>query len=83
MAGAHEDLAASIQSLTEDLLLGKLRYLHALSPSPNLCYSGGVALNCVANTRVRRKGPFTEWFIPPSPATPAPRPARRSWSTTG
>jgi carbamoyltransferase len=67
VAGEHEDLAASIQSLTEDLLLGKLRYLHALSPSPHLCYSGGVALNCVANTRVRRKGPFTGWFIPPSP----------------
>jgi carbamoyltransferase len=63
----HEDLASSVQSLLEDLLLDKLNYLHERCGSDNLCYAGGVALNCVANTRLRRRGKFRSWFVPPSP----------------
>ncbi len=63
----HRDLAASIQSLIEELLLDKLNYLYERHPSENLCYSGGVALNCVANTKLRRRGKFRNWFVPPAP----------------
>jgi carbamoyltransferase len=63
----HQDLAASIQSLTEDLLRDRLDYLHQLCPSENLAYAGGVALNCVANTRLRQGSKFRNWFIPPAP----------------
>ena len=63
----HEDLACSIQSLIEELLLAKLDHLHERQPSENLCYAGGVALNCVANSRLRRRGRFRNWFVPPAP----------------
>jgi carbamoyltransferase len=63
----HQDLAASIQSLTEDLLHELLGHLYRLCPSDNLGYAGGVALNCVANTRLRRASKFRNWFIPPAP----------------
>lgn len=63
----HADLAASIQSLTEELLQDRLDYLYQLCPSDNLGYAGGVALNCVANTRLRRRSKFRNWFIPPAP----------------
>jgi carbamoyltransferase len=64
---AHEDLASSLQSLLEELLLEKLDHLYEIHPSENLCYAGGVALNCVANTRLRRRAKFRNWFVPPSP----------------
>jgi len=63
----HQDLAASVQSLTEDLLRDRLDHLYELCPSDNLAYAGGVALNCVANTRLRRASKFRNWFIPPAP----------------
>ncbi|MDW5324864.1 carbamoyltransferase [Plantactinospora sp. KLBMP9567] len=64
---AHRDLASSVQSLLEELLLEKLDHLYQLRPSDNLCYAGGVALNCVANTRLRRRAKFRDWFVPPAP----------------
>jgi carbamoyltransferase len=67
VTGDHQDLAASIQSLTEDLLRDRLDHLYQLCPSDNLAYAGGVALNCVANTRLRRGSKFRNWFIPPAP----------------
>ncbi|GAA1287815.1 carbamoyltransferase family protein [Saccharothrix xinjiangensis] len=62
----HEDLAASVQSLLESLLLKQVDRLHRLVPSPRLCYAGGVALNCVANSVIRAKGPFREVFVQPA-----------------
>jgi len=63
----HADLACSVQGLLEDLVLTRVRWLHEETGSERLCYAGGVALNCVANARIRRDGPFRELFVPPAP----------------
>ncbi|MGH7387888.1 MAG: carbamoyltransferase family protein [Candidatus Rokuibacteriota bacterium] len=63
----HRDVACSLQVALEDLLLEKVRYLHGRTGSANLCLAGGVALNCVANGRIRRDGPFERLFVPPAP----------------
>jgi carbamoyltransferase len=60
------DLAASIQSITEEVVLRATRYAHSLHGSRNLVMAGGVALNCVANGRVRREGPFENIWIQPA-----------------
>ncbi|HUG67385.1 MAG TPA: carbamoyltransferase [Pirellulaceae bacterium] len=60
------DLAASIQQVTEEILLRMARHLHATSGMKNLCLAGGVALNCVANGRVLREGPFDQLWIQPA-----------------
>ncbi len=60
------DLAASIQAVTEDVVLRLVRSLHAETGERALCLAGGVALNCVANGRVRREGPFAEVWIQPA-----------------
>ena len=60
------DLAASIQVVCEDVVLRAGRYAHQLSDSRNLVMAGGVALNCVANGRVLREGPFDNIWIQPA-----------------
>ncbi len=62
----HKDIARSLQGVLEDLLLEKARYLHSEVSSDNLCMAGGVALNCVANSRIRREGPFQNLFVQPA-----------------
>jgi carbamoyltransferase len=62
----HQDIARSLQAVLETILLEKVRYLHARTGSANLCMAGGVALNCVANSRILRDGPFTQLFIQPA-----------------
>lgn len=62
----HYDLARSLQAVLEDLLLEKLAYLHRKMPFDNLCMAGGVALNCVANARLHREGPFRNLFVQPA-----------------
>jgi carbamoyltransferase len=62
----HKDLARSLQYVLEEILLGKIAYLHELTGSENLCMAGGVALNCVANGRIKREGPFKRIFIQPA-----------------
>jgi carbamoyltransferase len=52
------DVAAALQQRTEDALLALARRLKRASGESNLVYSGGVALNCVANSRLERDGPF-------------------------
>src|SRR5947209_9573442 len=44
----------------------KVQYLHELTQSENLCMAGGVALNCVANGKIHRRGPFKRMFIQPA-----------------
>ncbi len=63
---AHENLASSLQLLLEEIVLGKLNHLRDLTGSDCVCYAGGVALNCVANERLIREGPFRNWFIQPA-----------------
>jgi carbamoyltransferase len=60
------DLAASIQIVTEEIVLNLVRAAHRLVGGDNLCLAGGVALNCVANGRVLREGPFKNVWIQPA-----------------
>ena len=62
----HMDLAASIQLVTEDLVLQLARSLQAETGLQNLCLAGGVALNCVANGRLLREGTFKQIWIQPA-----------------
>lgn len=60
------DLAASIQVVCEEVVLRAARYAHRVADMPNLVMAGGVALNCVANGRVLREGPFERVWIQPA-----------------
>lgn len=60
------DLAASIQAVTEEVVLRLARSLHADTGAKNLCLAGGVALNCVANGRLLREGPFENIWVQPA-----------------
>lgn len=62
----HKDLAASIQKVTEEVMLKLAFALHKQTSHDNLCMAGGVALNCVANGRILREGPFAKVFIQPA-----------------
>lgn len=63
----YADIAASLQSVLEDAVVGLARRLKSISPSDNLCYAGGVALNCVANSRLVENKIFKNIYIPPDP----------------
>jgi carbamoyltransferase len=60
------DLAASVQAVTEEVVLRLVRTVHRDLQEPYLCLAGGVALNCVANGRVLREGPFEDLWIQPA-----------------
>jgi len=60
------DLAASIQQVTEEIMLRAGRHVHERTGSKNLCLAGGVALNCVGNGRLLREGPFERVWIQPA-----------------
>jgi carbamoyltransferase len=60
------DLAASVQVVTEEVVLRMAKTARELTGSPNLCLAGGVALNCVANGKLLRSGIFEEIFITPA-----------------
>lgn len=60
------DVAASIQKVTEEIMLRMARHAHERTGMKNLCLAGGVALNCVANGRVLREGPFDDIWIQPA-----------------
>jgi carbamoyltransferase len=62
----HMDLAASIQAVTEEIMLRLTRSLAAETGAENLCLAGGVALNCVANGKVLRDGKFKRIWIQPA-----------------
>ena len=60
------DIAASIQKVTEEIMLRASRHVHAATGMKNLCLAGGVALNCVGNGRILREGPFERIWIQPA-----------------
>ncbi len=62
----HRDVACSLQLVLEEILLDKAAYLHRRTGAADLCLAGGVALNCVANGRLRREGPFERLFVQPA-----------------
>lgn len=62
----HKDIAASLQAMTEEVMLKMARHLHKETGLKKLCMAGGVALNCVANGRILRDGPFEDIYIQPA-----------------
>jgi len=62
----HADIAASIQQVTEDIMLRLTRALARETGQKNLCLAGGVALNCVANGRIAAEGAFENIWVQPA-----------------
>lgn len=62
----HMDIAKSIQEVTEEVVLSIGRHIHTTTGQKNLVMAGGVALNCVANGRLLREGPFDSIWIQPA-----------------
>lgn len=62
----HADLAASVQQRLEEVLLELTEWLHRRTGQPVLTMAGGVALNCVANTRLYQQSPFEEIWVQPA-----------------
>jgi carbamoyltransferase len=60
------DIAASIQAVTEEIVLRMVNHVHQETKARALCLAGGVALNCVANGRILREGPFEDIWIQPA-----------------
>ncbi|MEU5262082.1 carbamoyltransferase C-terminal domain-containing protein [Amycolatopsis sp. NPDC021455] len=62
----HADLAASVQKVLEDILLELADWLHEATGQRDLAMAGGIALNCVANTRLHAEGPFDRIWVQPA-----------------
>lgn len=62
----HKDLASSTQALLEEGVLALVTKAHELTRGETLCMAGGVALNCVANARIKREGPFKDVWVQPA-----------------
>jgi len=60
------DVARSVQEVTEEIVSRTARHVHDVTGKTNLCLAGGVALNCVANGRLLREGPFENIWIQPA-----------------
>jgi carbamoyltransferase len=59
------DMARSVQAVAEEIIMRMVRHVHRMTRQRYLCLAGGVALNCVANGRVLREGPFEDIWIQP------------------
>ncbi|UAK32543.1 carbamoyltransferase [Nocardia asteroides] len=66
LGGDHADLAASVQRRLEDVLLELTSWLHRQTGQRNLTLAGGIALNCVANTRLHDEGPYERIWVQPA-----------------
>lgn len=62
----YADMAASIQAVTEEILIKMANHLAKTTGSKNLCLSGGVALNCVANYKILQQTPFERIYVQPA-----------------
>lgn len=60
----HEDIAHSLQVVTQEIVLHLIQALHRKTGLPRLCLAGGVAMNSVTNGKIQRETPFEEVFIP-------------------
>ena len=78
----HMDVAASIQAVTEEVVLRIARHVHLNTGARNLVLAGGVALNCVANGRLLREGDFENIWIQPAAGDAGGALERRSLSGT-
>jgi carbamoyltransferase len=66
LGAVHEDVAASLQALTEEVIFHVAQVVHRATGSDRLCLAGGVALNSVANGKLRAATPFREVFVQPA-----------------
>ena len=66
LTARHEDVAASLQAVLEEVYLHLLRALWERTRIPRVCLAGGVALNAVANGRIRLETPFEDVFVQPA-----------------
>ncbi|MCL5038023.1 MAG: carbamoyltransferase [Chloroflexi bacterium] len=66
MSQHYMDIARSVQEVTEEIMLRMARHVHNETGMKNLCLAGGVALNCVGNSRILRDGPFERLWIQPA-----------------
>jgi carbamoyltransferase len=66
LTSLHEDVAASLQTMLEEVYLHVVRALWERTRIPSLCLAGGVALNAVANGRIRAETPFEDVFVQPA-----------------
>lgn len=66
LAQREMDIAASIQAVTEEIMLRAAKHVHCQTGMKNLVLAGGVALNCVGNGRILREGPFDNIWIQPA-----------------
>ncbi len=64
MTQRHDNIAKSLQVVTEDIILHMLNRLHAKTGSKNICMTGGVAMNSVANGKITARTPFENVYIP-------------------
>ena len=62
----HMDVAASVQAVTEEIMLRCARHVRKVTGQRNLCLAGGVALNCVGNGRILREGIFDALWVQPA-----------------
>ena len=62
----YMDMAASIQKVTEEIMIGMANFVYSQTKEDNLCLAGGVALNCVGNGRLLRETPFRNIWIQPA-----------------
>jgi carbamoyltransferase len=62
----HFDMAASIQDVTEKIVISICNHLHDITKLDSICLSGGVALNCVANGKIIESTPFKDVWIQPA-----------------
>lgn len=62
----HMDIASSIQLVTEEIILKMAEHVHKETGQKKLCMAGGVALNCVANGRLLKEGPFDDIWVQPA-----------------
>lgn len=60
------DIASSIQEVTEEMMLRIAGHVYNETKQKNLCLAGGVALNCVGNSKILRNGPFKDIWIQPA-----------------
>jgi carbamoyltransferase len=66
LTSKHQNIAASLQALLEEVVLGLLRQLAQKTGLKDLCMAGGVALNCTMNGKIQRDTPFERIYIQPA-----------------
>jgi carbamoyltransferase len=64
MTSRHDNIAKSLQVVTEEILMHLLNRLHERTKCPNVCLTGGVAMNSVANGKITRETPFENVYLP-------------------